>query len=311
MVSLKDRIEGGLWGLLVGDALGVPYEFHPAESIPAPGLIEMQPPPGFERTYPDVRPGTWSDDGAQALCLLATLLHCGEFDPDDFGRRLQNWRFLGYKAVDNVVFDVGITTQAVIRRLAGGTAALQAGERGRRSNGNGSLMRVLPLALWHQGSDAELVRLAMLQSMVTHAHPCSQLCCALYSLWARGLLEQRPNPLETAQEQLLSLVAGNSGLADELRDTILSAQTKAPSGTGYVVDCLWSAKAALEQPDYESAVRFAIALGNDTDTTACVTGGLAGIAHGAGEIPSRWREALREQETVMPMLDALLKLRGL
>lgn len=311
MVSLRDRIEGGLLGLLVGDALGVPYEFHPAESIPSTGLIEMQPPPGFERSYPDVRPGTWSDDGAQALCLLATLLHCGDFDPDDFGRRLQNWRFLGYMAVDNDVFDVGITTHEVIRRLAGGTAALQAGAPDRRSNGNGSLMRVLPLVLWHQGSDAELARLAMLQSMVTHAHPCSQLCCALYCLWARGLLEQRPNPLETAQEQLLSLVAGKGGLADELRDTILSAQTKAPNGTGYVVDCLWSAKAALAQPDYESAVRFAIALGNDTDTTACVAGGLAGIAHGANAIPSRWREALREQETVTQMLNALLKLRGL
>lgn len=310
MISLRERIEGGLIGLLIGDALGVPYEFHSAAAIPSQLQIEMTPPVGFERSYPDIPPGTWSDDGAQALCLLASLLHCDRFDPDDFGRRLQNWRYLGYMAVDNNVFDVGVTTQEVIQRLSAGVPALQAGARGQWSNGNGSLMRALPLALWHQGDDSDLIRDAMLQSVVTHAHVRSQLCCALYCLWARGILEARPSPWELAVGILESEIGDRDVLLAEFRDLIMAASERPVCGTGYVVDCLWSARHACGAPDFESAVRTAIALGNDTDTTACVTGGVAGIAHGISQIPERWRDALREVETVQPLLAGLLDRRG-
>lgn len=93
--SRRDRIAGGLIGLLVGDAVGVPYEFHPPERLPPLDRIDLVPPPEFARAHPDVPPGTWSDDGAQALCLLASLLHAGELDLDDFGRRLVNWQDVG------------------------------------------------------------------------------------------------------------------------------------------------------------------------------------------------------------------------
>ncbi len=78
------RCKGGLYGLLVGDALGVPYEFHSAEQIPPYDKIEMKPPLGFCRAHSAVKPGTWSDDGAQALCLLDSLITCGEFQLKDF-----------------------------------------------------------------------------------------------------------------------------------------------------------------------------------------------------------------------------------
>ncbi|MGQ0618462.1 MAG: ADP-ribosylglycohydrolase family protein [Panacagrimonas sp.] len=309
MISMRERIEGGLIGLLVGDALGVPYEFHEPEDIPPPHQIEMTPPAGFRRSYPDVLPGTWSDDGAQALCLLATILHCDRFDPDDFGRRLQNWRYLGYMAVGGDVFDVGITTQQVVQRLADGVSALKAGARGESSNGNGSLMRVLPLVLWHRGSDAELVRDAMLQSLVTHAHIRSQLCCALYCLWARGALEGRVEAWEQAVRVIESEVRNDPVAIRELRDPILAARLAPTRGTGYVVDCLWSARRACDATDFESVVRAAISFGNDTDTTACVAGGIAGITHGLSGIPMRWRVALREMETVQALLTRLLKHR--
>ncbi|MGH7461796.1 MAG: ADP-ribosylglycohydrolase family protein [Longimicrobiales bacterium] len=309
MIQVKDRIAGGLVGLLVGDALGVPYEFHPATALPPVESIDMQPPGGFVRSYPEVPPGTWSDDGAQALCLLASLLHCGQLDLDDFGRRLCNWRYLGYMAVDGKVFDVGSTTQEAIQRLEGGVPAHLAGSRGVAGNGNGSLMRALPMALWHKGSDEELVRDAMLQSVVTHAHARSQLCCALYCLWARGLLEQRPSPWDAAIGFLSAHINDRPGLASELNDNILPAGNVPQRGSGYVVDCLWSARSVFEKGGYESAVLAAIALGNDTDTTACVTGGICGVAHGVDSIPPRWRAALREPETTQTLLGKLLKWR--
>ena len=101
-LTLKDRIEGGLVGLLIGDALGVPYEFHVPDDIPPLADIEMVPPPGFARSHAGTPPypeGTqWSDDGAQALALLASLLERGEFDPHDLARRLVAWQDEGYMA---------------------------------------------------------------------------------------------------------------------------------------------------------------------------------------------------------------------
>ena len=311
MTLLRERIEGGLIGLLVGDALGVPYEFNPPEDLPPMSQIEMVPPAGFKRSYPDVRPGTWSDDGAQALCLLATLLHCKRFDPDDFGRRLQNWRYVGYMAVGGEVFDVGITTQEVIQRLAAGVLASKAGARESRSNGNGALMRVLPLVLWHQGSDEELMRDAMQQSAVTHAHIRSQLCCAMYCLWARGVLEDRPSPWDGAVAAVVAGAEEQAYWQEELREHILSWVQRRVQGTGYVVDCLWSARQVCESDDFETVVRSAIALGNDTDTTACVAGGVAGLRFGISRIPLRWREMLRDRDEVQPLLDQLLEHRGL
>ena len=109
-MAVSDAWLGGLYGLLIGDALGVPYEFHRPQDIPPYGEIEMTPPPGFRRAHRGVPPGTWSDDGAQALCLLESLAVCGRFSLEDFSRRLSDWYQSGAWAVDGVVFDVGIQT---------------------------------------------------------------------------------------------------------------------------------------------------------------------------------------------------------
>ena len=177
-LTMRDRIEGGLLGLLIGDAIGVPFEFHSPESIAAAGEIDLRPPASFDRAHAGTPPGTWSDDGAAALCLLESLLECDELDLDDLARRLLAWRDKGHLAVDGRVFDIGITTSAALTAFRAGEPAASCGPAHESANGNGSLMRVLPLALWHQGSDDELVRDAMRQSLVTHGHPRSQVCCA-------------------------------------------------------------------------------------------------------------------------------------
>src|SRR5687768_16172592 len=117
MLTLEDRFAGGIWGLLVGDALGVPYEFHSPQDLPPLAELEMVPPAGFHRAHAGVPPGTWSDDGAHALCLLASLLDCGSLDLADVGQRLVNWYEHGSLAVDGRVFDVGIQTSHAIRAL--------------------------------------------------------------------------------------------------------------------------------------------------------------------------------------------------
>lgn len=306
MPTLSERIEGGLLGLLVGDALGVPYEFHPPQEIPSLAEIEMTPPASFRRAHAGVPPGTWSDDGAHALALLASLLDRGALDMRDLGARLVAWYQSGELAVDGKVFDVGIQTSEAIRRLMAGTPADQAGPSDERANGNGSLMRVLPLALWHQGDDAALVADAHRQSLVTHGHLRSQVCCALYCLWARYTLREAPEPWRVATATLRAIYGRNSAEYAELEWSVRPDDPLDGHGSGYVVDCLRSARLAMEAGDYEQVVKAAIALGHDTDTTACVAGGIAGIRDGIAAIPPRWSAQLRGKELVEPLLRRLL-----
>lgn len=304
MPSRDDRLEGGLLGLLIGDALGVPYEFHGPEQIPAREQIEFAPPAGFRRAHPGVPPGTWSDDGAQALCLLASLLDRRRLDLADFSGRLVGWLRDGYLAVDGRVFDVGIQTHAALAKLAAGVAPEQAGPSGERENGNGSLMRVLPLALWHRGSDDALIEDAMRSSVPTHGHLRSQLCCAVYCLWARRMLDGVE--LRSAWEQAVTVIEQVAREHDAELLALDLRREPAGNGSGYVVDCLHSARLALAEDSFEAVVRAAVALGNDTDTTAAVAGGIAGIRFGVEGIPARWRRELRGRELLDPLLDGLL-----
>ncbi len=294
-------------GLLVGDALGVPYEFHDRQSIPTADEIEFEPPRWFRRSHAGVLPGTYSDDGAQALVLAHTLVECKRFDPEHFAKGLLAWKNQGFMAVDGLVFDIGIQTNDSIRRLESGIEPLSAGGTEEFSNGNGSLMRVLPLALCHRGTDEELVSDAFDQSALTHAHIRSKLCCALYSLWALHILRNADNPWQNAVDKLYSMFPANSqehnemNLKIEPRDSIYDL-----SGSGYVVNTLKAARWACNNSSFEDAVKAAISLGEDTDTTACVAGGIAGLQYGDEGIPSRWRIDLRGEEIYEPLLEKLV-----
>lgn len=298
-----------MWGLLVGDALGVPYEFNKPDKLPPRAQIEFEPPAGFRRTYQGIAPGTWSDDGAGALALLDSLLDCDQLDLNDFALRLLAWRDHGQYAVDNRVFDIGITTNTALRNFSRGEVAHESGPTDQYSNGNGSLMRVLPLALWHRGDDGELVRDAMAQSLVTHGHLRSQLCCALYCLWARYLAAGESQSWTAATATLRDVLSAQKAddWKTELEFHIRPNDEPVGQGSGYVVDSLRSARLVMGESDYENVVKSAVLLGNDTDTTACIAGGVAGLRAGEFGIPARWRENLRGREIVAPLLERLLQ----
>lgn len=303
----RDRVAGGLIGLLIGDALGVPYEFHAAAELPPFAQIEFEPPVGFRRAHAGVPAGTWSDDGAQALCLLASLLQGDAFDLADFSNRLVNWYDHGYLAVDGHVFDVGLQTLQALNALRAGASPTAASPIDERRNGNGSLMRVLPLALWHDGDDASLMQMAAWQSVPTHAHVRAQIACAFYCLWARAELRGVMDAWAAAEESLRRHAIESIFPVLEIDTVLDTRRAQQVGGSGYVVDTLWSARHALDrETNYADTVRAAIALGNDTDTTAAVAGGIAGVRYGLAGIPPAWRAALRGRELLDPLLDALL-----
>ena len=308
--SMRSRLRGAVYGLLVGDALGVPYEFSSAAELPELRFIEMVPPEGFHRAHPGVPPGTWSDDGAQALHLLRVLLDGDASIETRLAEGLQAWHTSAELTPDGRVFDIGIQTQEALSRLKRGVSPNQSGPYEEHNNGNGSLMRVLPAALLPAVDDHVLIGRARRQSLPTHGHARSLLACSLSTLISARLLVGHSfiSALEEAQEVLeLTTVDAER---DELR-VLLDGRLDAPNGSGYVVDCLWSSVAAvLRTRTFEDCVRTAVSFGNDTDTTACVAGGWAGLLYGEEAIPMRWREQLLGQNLVEPLLERLVAYWG-
>ncbi len=300
--AVEARLRGAVWGHLVGDAVGVPYEFGP--SRPAAGVRF-----GHQGAHRQP-PGTWSDDGALMLALLDSLLDVG-FDPADQGTRALAWyREAAYTPGRDGYFDIGNATRSALLALEAGTPALDAGPKGEQSGGNGSLMRILPLALVdRKATDAQLIERAMQASRVTHGHARPQIACALYTLIAVRLIRGtggRSAALQDARDALRShLVATGDEPSIEALDH-LEAYTER-GGRGRVWDSFWSAWDAFAgASDYRDTIQRAVAYGNDTDTTAAIAGGLAGIRWGIDGIPRAWLAGMRGADIVDPMLERLI-----
>jgi ADP-ribosylglycohydrolase len=287
-----------VYGALIGDAVGVPYEFKPPSKIPAYLDIDMIPPPGYPRSWSAIPTGTYSDDGAQVLCLLEHLA-TSEFDGNTFYATLQRWLEDGYMASGGVMFDCGNQTMAALRN--GHVEALNE----ERFNGNGSLMRALPVALVCDTPD-EICKVSFLHSSVTHPHIRSKLCCALYSLVVHFTLNgwHLPMAITLATNHLNSWLVAPEDI-DEL-NYIIDCASNDPKGSGYVVDSLWSALYAVKAGySYRDTIKMAILLGNDTDTTACIAGGLAAIIHGYDSIPEDWVAHLKGKDNIDQVLSLL------
>lgn len=306
---LPERLEGAVFGHLCGDALGVPYEFSHADAI---GEVEWR----GHGTY-DQPPGTWSDDGALMLALLDSLLDRG-FDTADQARRALAWRDKGAYAPGGLVFDIGNATAAALHALRSGVPAEEAGAV--EAKGNGSLMRVLPVALVCRNDDDEsLVRKAVRASRVTHGSAEAQIACALYVLIVRRLLAGMEDRGRALAESVAGARAGlqRVGLpgsreaaapheAVAALDAFLAWSGRA--GSGRVVDSFWSAWDAFAAArDYPQAVTAAVALGRDTDTTAAIAGGLAGAWFGVHAIPAAWRRGLRDRHIAQELADRLVE----
>lgn len=305
-VTLATRLVGGVWGHLVGDAMGVPYEFWSADQI---GQIRWGE-TGSHRQ----RPGTWSDDGALMLALLDSLTADGVgFDVEDQGRRALDWRRNGaYTPDHDGAFDIGNTTRAALRAIESGTPATNAGPSSIDTNGNGSLMRILPVALVGRDlEDKDLIGRARRASRVTHGHPRAQAACALYTVTAARLLNgqrDRGAALDDANAALRGAIPEEPDMVDAL-DHLMGWQER--NGRGVVWDSFWSAWDAFAGAStYQETIERAIAYGNDTDTTAAIAGGLAGMYWGVDGIPAEWLAGMRGRDMAVPLIDRLLGTAG-
>ena len=331
--KLKNKMLGGILGLAVGDALGVPVEFNSRESLRRNPVTEMK---GYG-TY-NQPPGTWSDDTSLTLCLLDSLTHKG-FDirwerdknfpqPDyaDIMQRFVAWMDKGEYTAHGEVFDVGIATRKALQRFRNGTAPLECGGTSEQNNGNGSLMRILPLAFYlhtlilNMGRDAPASRGASLVSCfthnvssLTHAHKRSQIACGIYVAIAYHTLHVYPNDGKGLEEAIHSgLEAARNSLYDDkkyakelkhyrrlFKKDFSELPEKKIKSSGYVVDTLEAALwCLLNTSNYKDCVLKAVNLGEDTDTVAAVAGGLAGMFYGVEGITKEWLNQLARREYI-------------
>lgn len=314
-MNTKDRARGAFFGLLIGDAFGVPYEFHDPEELPPRHLRVFTATPTtflddrgelrtFYRAHHGTPEGTWSDDGALTLALAEALGQRPTGSPkarteaiaDRFARNALRWRHDGDFTPDGRVFDIGGTTAEALRRFENGCRATSSGPNGIETNGNGSLMRIAPLAIAEAGlysSTTSLFKRATSLSAVTHGHPFSTLSCALFTLVLAEVItgKEIPESLELARAELLR--AGSEAFGEGLtegpvEDFLEALDDVRVNGSGFVLATLRGALEIAAGADcYLDAVNTAIGLGLDTDTTAAVTGALAGARFGYTEINRR------------------------
>jgi ADP-ribosylglycohydrolase len=306
--ALKEQILGGVLGLAVADAVGVPVEFNSRESLRKNPVTDMR---GYG-TY-NQPPGTWSDDTSLTLCLLDSLAH-KKIDYTYMMQRFVSWIDEGKYTAHDEVFDVGIATRKALQRFRNGAEPLKCGGTSEQDNGNGSLMRILPLAFYLHtfGGDLsfdEIFDLIHNVSALTHAHKRSQIACGIYLIVADCLLVE--SDLKKAVNFNLEKAESCYQKEKELNHNKRLFATdfaKLPEeeikSSGYVVDTLEAAIWCLMNTDnYKDCVLRAVNLGDDTDTVAAVAGGLAGLFYGVDAIPKDWLNQLARLDYIKELCE--------
>jgi len=295
MLTPQDRYRGALVGLAAGDAVGTTLEFKPRGSFaPISDMVGGGP---FE-----LKPGEWTDDTSMALCLAASLVYCQGFDARDQMNRYCNWADHGYMSSNGRCFDIGNTVATALRRYQASDDPY-AGNADPRSAGNGSLMRLAPVALYYHPDRQAAIFHAGESSRTTHAAAeaidacriCAHMLCAALDGESKAELISAPAPAN-ASERLQAIAAGQYRCASAL----------SIRGSGYVVDALEAALWCFDRTDnFADAVLTAANLGDDADTTAAICGQLAGAYYGLSGIPAAWCERLVMREEIVALADAL------
>ena len=327
---MTDYINGSIWGLVVGDALGVPVEFKEREILRKHPVTDMME---YGSHYQPK--GTWSDDSSMMLCTLDSLGDKGGIDYDDIMARFASWLYEGEYTPYGETFDYGGATCRAIERYRHGVAPLKCGGRAERDNGNGSLMRILPVVLYQFEKYRHFIhcnRPAIIQpicrvSALTHAHPISLLGCGLYAQLLGALINDKHyNTSSEPSDSLIDLTAmamednlcryiewncelkscADVSQYDRLKDmrTFAALPEDEIRSGGYVVNTLEAAMwCFLNTDNYADCVLKAVNLGRDTDTTAAVAGSIAGAYYGMEAIPTEWLSCIARKEWIADLIE--------
>ncbi|MBB6332614.1 ADP-ribosylglycohydrolase [Chryseobacterium sediminis] len=315
---MENKVKAGIMGVCIGDALGVPVEFRSREQLKRSPVTKMRALGTHHQPA-----GTWSDDGSLTLCLADSL--CKKYDLEDIALKFLQWYNAEIWTPHGRVFDIGIATSQAIYRIGKATSPTLCGGSSEFDNGNGSLMRIIPLLFYVKDFPIEK-RFDIIKdvSSITHKHIRSVLACFIYLEFALEILKEKDkweayramqktvrefldcNPICSQNEmdkfhRILELKIGEYDLA-----LLYTLQEEEISSSGYVLHSLEASLwCFLNTDSYAEAVLKAVNLGEDTDTTGAITGGIAGIYYGYENIPEEWIAELVRKDDIEALCEKL------
>lgn len=291
MITLKDRFRGALVGLACGDAVGAPVEFYRRGSFALVTDMEDKGPYGL---------GKWTDDTAMAICLANSLTEKG-FDLEDQIKKYSDWAYKGYvdaKSVGGIGRTVANSISKYMR-----TKDASGGPTDPATSGNGSLMRMAPVPMFFYPDMKNAILQSAESSKTTHGSQACLEACMLFSEMLHNAFAGKSKSdilyrttTKIQHPEILSIQYG------EYRNK----EAKDIHGTGYVVQSLEAALWCFATTkNYKDAVLKAVNLGDDADTTAAITGQIAGAFYGYSSIPENWRNNINQHDNLVSLADQL------
>lgn len=321
--SERYLLKSSIYGLAVGDALGVPWEASKRDTFKCTGMR------GYGRH--NQPPGTWSDDTALTLATLdaiATFLGVKRLDLKKLKHNFIQWREFGKFSIDNNIFDIGASTKKAIAKMVMGYPLEECGNNTEGSKGNGSLMRMIPVAFYlkNEKDFEKRKKICYFMSSITHATDECKIACHFYVELVIKIVDEiqkNQNSKDIDVEKLINETTEE--MKDELMmndraeeeneknekspfDRIINHSLSKLSreeirSHGYVIDTLEAALwCILKNDNYKDTVLCAVNLGHDTDTVAAVAGGIAGVLYGYEGIPQEWINQLKGKKIIDSLL---------
>ena len=310
----------GIMGVIVGDALGLPVQFLEREELKKNPVTDMI---GYGTFH--MPEGTWSDDGSLTLATLQSILDNGKIDEEDIMENFVDWLLDGRFTPFGTSFDQGATCVKAITNYVRKNDVNTCGVTGEWANGNGALMRIMPVCLFgyekvKQGiwKDEEALACVQKVSALTHNHLRSQIACGMYYFLVKAILDEEgtlqkrlQKGMDRANDFYRKDVTNIVQLAYYSRVFDLEAFAKVPcdeiKSSGYVVDSFEAAVwCLLNGTSFEESALLAVNLGKDTDTVAAIACGLAGLFYGYEGIPERWLEKVQCRGMIEGMCEKCL-----
>lgn len=293
------KIKAGYYGFLVGDAMGVPLEFASREELVKRPVTTM-----LDNENYKLPAGSWSDDSSMLIATMSSIMAKKQVDCRDIMEKIVEWIDFGKYTSTGEAFDIGRTCLKAVERYKTGIPVIEAGMEGINFNGNGSLVRMIPIAFYAfmtKMTEDEIIDMVCDVSSLTHRHEISCLGCYILARYTMFLLEgfDAFASYEKIKKLDYSAFADESIKAYErlLFDNVIDYSLNNISSTGYVVDTLeaviWC---VCNTENFEQAVIGAINLGGDADTIGALTGALAGIIYGYDDIPKAWINKLQKRD---------------
>ncbi|MBE8949553.1 MAG: ADP-ribosylglycohydrolase family protein [Quinella sp. 3Q1] len=302
-------LKGMLLGLATGDALGVPVEFESRLTLRAEPVENMRAFGSWNQPA-----GTWSDDTSLTIAAMESITRRGKLDYQDVMENFLRWYERDDFTATGERFDIGNTTRSAIVRFSRKLLPpTKCGATEENSNGNGSLMRILPATIYLYGTRGKIggdeLKIIHEFSALTHGHIISCMACGIYSLIAAQILNGKniSEAFSIGMDAAKNFYGTNDAFKNFSRlcdENFAALPEDKISSSGYVVDTLEATLwCLLNTADYKTLALKAVNLGGDTDTTAAVAGGLAGIFYGAESIPAEWLATLKRRDYLEKICD--------